>query len=199
MRRAVEVPYWIVVGVLTIVGIYLSILYDSPLYFLWAALVMAGAGAWWPGPALLVGRPGRVRALAGALALPEPSGAGHPGGLVLLAGVVPTRQKLRVRRPGVWRERVLHHDTGAAHRNRGGLLDDNAPRGVALLYVARRGRPRAGIRGSLSGLVGVAVILVVMVWGSRSARRTRLHRRRRRGRACPRTACASPVPSAREL
>src|SRR5215217_2064448 len=50
MRRAVEVPYWIVVGVLTIVGIYFSVLYDSPPYFFWAALVLALIGVWWPGP-----------------------------------------------------------------------------------------------------------------------------------------------------
>jgi hypothetical protein len=30
MRRAVEIPYWIVVGVLTVVGIYFSVLYNSP-------------------------------------------------------------------------------------------------------------------------------------------------------------------------
>ena len=50
MPEATGILYWVFVGVLTIVGIYVSVLYDLPPYFFWAALVLALLGAFWPGP-----------------------------------------------------------------------------------------------------------------------------------------------------
>src|SRR5215210_4414414 len=49
------------------------------------------------GAQVFVGRSDRVRRSPGALALSQPPGADRPGGLVVLEGFLPTRQKLRVR------------------------------------------------------------------------------------------------------
>lgn len=49
MRNLFGTIYWIVVGVLTIVGIYVSVLGNLPPYFLLIALAMTVIGAWRPG------------------------------------------------------------------------------------------------------------------------------------------------------
>lgn len=164
MRSAVEVPYWIAVGVLTIVGIYLSVLYNSPPYFFWAALVLAVIGAWWPGPryswAALVGF-GVLPALLLSLNLlvqvvqadwscsqisfrPGRSSAyGGPSGETVYCTTIPAQLIVTV--AVFWAVTLL------------GV--------VALLYVVRRARPRADTREYLSGLVGIGVILLVVVAG----------------------------------
>ncbi len=50
MRRALGVPYWVFVGLLVIVGLYVSVFGNLPPYLLLAALVLAIFGAWWMGP-----------------------------------------------------------------------------------------------------------------------------------------------------
>lgn len=164
MRKAVEVPYWIIVGVLTIVGIYFSVLYNSPPYFFLAALVLAVVGAWWPGPryscVALVGF-GLLPALLLSLNLLgevvradwscskisfRPGGGsvyGSSSGESMYCATIPGQLIVTV---GVfWAITLL----GAG----------------ALLLLLRRGRPHADTRESLSGLIGIGVILVVVVGG----------------------------------
>jgi hypothetical protein len=163
MRSAVEVPYWIV-GVLTIVGIYFSVLYNSPAYFFWAALVLAVIGVWWPGPryswAALVGF-GVLPALLLSLNLlgqvvqadwscsqisfrPGRSSAyGGPSGETVYCSTIPAQLIVTV--AVFWATTLL------------GV--------VALLYVVRRARTHADTRECLSGLVGIGVILLVVVAG----------------------------------
>ena len=165
MRSAVEVPYWIVVGVLTIVGIYFSVLYDLPAYFFWAALVLAVLGVWWPGPryswVALVGF-GFLPALFLSFGLlaqiaqadwscskisfqPGRSrGYGDPStGENVYCSTIPAQLIVTV--AVFWAITLL------------GV--------VALLYIVRRARSRADTRVNLAGLVGIGVILLVVVGG----------------------------------
>lgn len=164
MRSAVEVPYWILVGVLTIVGIYFSVLYNSPAYFFWAALVLAVLGVWWPGPryswVALVGF-GLLPALLLSLNLlaqvaqadwscskisfqPGRSTAyGGPSGETVYCTTIPAQLIVTV--AVFWAITLL------------GV--------VALLLLLRRARPRADSRVNLAGLAGIGVILLVVVGG----------------------------------
>ena len=164
MRSAVEGPYWIVVGVLTIVGIYLSVLYNSPPYFFWAALVLAVLGVWWPGPRYswlaLVGF-GLLPALLLSLNLfgqiaqadwscskisfqsGRSSAYGGPSGETVYCTTIPGQLIVAV--AVFWIITLL----GA----------------VVLLYILRRARPQADTRVNPAGLVGIGVILLVVVGG----------------------------------
>jgi hypothetical protein len=158
------VPYWILVGVLTTVGIYFSVLYDSPPYFFLAALVMAVIGAWWPGPryswAALVAFGGLPALLLTSSLLEEVARADwscskisfRPGGGSAYGGssqetvyCLTIPGQLIVTVAIFWAITLL----GAA----------------ALLYVLWRARPPADSRVTLSGFIGIGVILLVVVGG----------------------------------
>jgi hypothetical protein len=164
VRSAVEVPYWIVVGVLTIVATYFSVLYNSPPYFFWAALVLAVLGVRWPGPryswVALVGF-GLLPALLLSLNLfgqiaqadwscskisfqaSRSSSYGGPSGETVYCTTIPGQLIVAV--AAFWTITLL------------GV--------VALLYILRRSRPHADTRVNHVGLVGIGVILLVVVGG----------------------------------
>lgn len=145
-------------------GTYFSVLYDSPPYFFWAALVLAVVGMWWPGPryswVALVGL-GLLPALLLSLNLfgqiaqadwscskisfqPGRSSAyGGPPGEVVYCTTIPGQLIVTV--AAFWTITLL------------GV--------VALLYILRRSLLHADTRVNHAGLVGIGVILIVVVGG----------------------------------
>ena len=167
MRGTAGVPYWIFVGVLTIVGIYLSVLYNSPPYFFLAALVLTVFGAWWPGPryswVALVGFGGLPAILLSANLLGqviqadwscskisfrpgENYGYGSSSGETVYCSTIPGQ--LFVAMALFWAISLLGT--------------------VALVFLLRRHRPQADSRVAPSGLMGLGVVLLLIVGASAS-------------------------------
>jgi hypothetical protein len=163
--RVIGTLYWSVVGLLTIVGVYLSVLYNSPPYFFLAVLVLAVLGVWWPGPryswaALIAfgGLPALLLSLNLLVQIAQADwscskvsfqpgrsyGYGDPAtGEFAYCATIPGQLIVTV---AVFLGITLF---GA----------------VALLFVLRRADGPAGSRGTLSGVIGIGVILLVVIGG----------------------------------
>ncbi len=164
MRAAIAIPYWVFVGVLTIAGIYLSVLYNLPPYFFWAALVLALLGAWWPGPryswAALIGFGGLPALFLSANLLGEVGRADwscseisfRPGGSSGYGGPLGA-------------ERWCTTIPGQLVVTTAVFLAVTLLGVVALSFLLRGSRTGSGSRRSRWGVVGIGVVLLASIGG----------------------------------
>lgn len=163
MRVLIGALYWGLVGLLTIVGVYLSVLYDSPPYFFLAVLVLAVSGVWWPGPgqswAALISFGGLPALLLSLNLLAQIVQADWSCSKVSFQ---PGRS-YGYADPATGESAYCATIPGQLIVTTAVFLGITFFGAAALLFALRRAD--AGLRGNLPGVIGVGVILLVVIGG----------------------------------